>query len=94
MANRSSGAGARHRAAARPARPSVLGCLLRRNVPGVPPFVRRDATFSVTVVLVVVVVVVPFNEYDPGDRKILTVPFVNYSPRPRRTYTSFVRRRF
>lgn len=34
----------------------------------------------------------PFNEYDFGARKILTVPFVNYSARPRRIYTSFVRR--
>lgn len=36
-------------------------------------------------------IVGPFNEYDLGARKILTVLFVNYSPRPRRIYTSFVR---
>lgn len=93
MANRSSGAGARHRAAARPPAHPCWDVYYVGTYRGFP-FVRRDATFSVTVVLVVMVVVVPFNEYDPGDRKILTVPFVNYSPRPRRTYTSFVRRRF
>jgi hypothetical protein len=55
---------------------------------------RRLALTMVVMAIVAVLLRGLLTNTSPGAHKILTVPFVNYSPRSRRTCTSFVRRRF